>query len=386
MPARIHRDTAYTYHVTNNARRHNLGVLGGTVAAGMGAWNNYNKRKAIKNSKGKRNRRTTRPGYRRVTTGGKFRRRGGQASQMQSDAGSSGLKRVFKTRKRWMKGFKKILAPQVLNSIAQTNVTTVVSRQKPQHLLAYYGSTGTTVALCSNSDLTDCQKILGATEPTPATQGSAGNTTANTRKMMLTRLSAKYRLKNQTSVPITVTLYDCVARRDMQAGGLEPVNVWNLGMTEEAVGITGANANANTQLEQFPGATPFQSQLFCQTWKVARKSKFVLHPGSEHNHFITIKPGGLISNDYISRFLYLRGLSTVVMAVVEGGVIQDTTTPFNISTSSAELDCICETRYSFTAMEKSRTAFTQYSLLPSTVTTEGTILEDTDAVSTAARV
>lgn len=290
----------------------------------------------------------------------------------------------FKGKKRGgTKGFKKILAPQVLNAVIQGRITSVVSQQTPTDVQLYNGATAQTPFLCGSVDLTDCQSILGATEPTAATQGAAGNGTAATRRMWLQSIDCKITFKNQTNTPVDVVLYDCVARRDGQSTS-SPYFAWTGGLVDENVAVVPGNANALSA--RFPGAKPFQSQLFCQEYNVRRTAKFVLGAGSNHIHTISIKPKYLISNERVRNFNFFKGLSTSLLAVVKGGVVQDTTTPFNVAYGSAEVDYISEVQYKFSAFERSRTAYTQYSSLPATLTVQGTILEDTDVVAAVATV
>lgn len=304
---------------------------------------------------------------------------------MQSDAGVSGFSMRFRPRNKFLKGFKKILAPQIINSVTQGNVRVPVSRQTAILLNAYTGAAAATPYLCGSVDLADCQAVLGATEPSPATQTSPNNTTSFTRRMMMQAIRAKYTLKNATNTPIEITLYDVTSRRDQQSLTLSPITSWDNGLVDQSITIPGVTPQ-NPLNSSFPGAKPFQSQNFCQTWKVKRVSHFVLGAGSTHQHYVTIKPGGLINNEYCRQFAALKGLTTAVMAVVKGSVAQDTTTPFNVSFAPCELDFVCETSYRFTAMEKSRTGFTQFSSLPATMTTPSTVLEDSDIVQTVVTV
>lgn len=301
----------------------------------------------------------------------------------QSDVGSSSFKRVFRTKSKFLRGYKKVLAPQIIRSIVQTRITAAASVQAVANVNAYVGTAGAAlVTLVGGADMQDCQLVLQGTEP--ATQNTPQANSGRTRRMLLEYCRAKYRIKNQTNMPVKITLYNCIARRDQgAAANASPPTAWTDGLLNEFMPLVG---NANILSNTIPGATPFESQRFCQEWKVGKVTTIMLHPGSEHVHYVTIKPGGLLNNEYLRLYQYYKGLSQILMAVVEGGIVQDTTLPYNITTGSAEVDFLCETEYRFTAMERARSAMTQFSLLPATVTVQGTILQDTDAVSAAAMV
>lgn len=305
----------------------------------------------------------------------------GSQTGVASDTGMSFVKRHFRTKKRFMRGLRKILAPQFLQSVCQTRISTPIGTQGVFDVQAYTGSgagTSTGPVLLGQQDTRDMQSILGLFET------SAGST-ANTRRMMVKSAVANYRIRSATNMPIKITLYDCWYRRDRQGTLLLPSQAWANGLLNENVTILG-NPNNNSQGNTFAGATPFQSQLFCQVFKVAKVTKFTLHAGSEHMHRVSIKPGGTLSQEYTSNWFAYKGLSYVLMAVIEGPVIQDSTAPFNVSYGIAEADIICETKYNFTALERSRTGYTQYSTLPLSLTTPQGVTEDTDLVTPVAVV
>lgn len=289
----------------------------------------------------------------------------------------------FRSNGVFSKGFKKLLAPQILNSVTAGRISSAVARQGVDLLSTYSGIGGTlSKYLVGNFDLGDCQNILSATEPSPATQTAGTNTTGLTRRMKLMKATAKYTLKNQTNIPIEVTLYDCTARRDTTSLTLNPLDAWNNGVTDQAVAFGSTVNLANVQQSNYPGARPFQSQTFCQTWKVKKTTNFVLHPGSEHIHRISIEPGGLLNNEYTRNFAALKGLTTTVLCVIKGGVVHDAATVTNVSYSTSVLDYVCEAQYRFTSLERSRTAYAQYNNLATiAAAAQATIIEDTDAAT-----
>lgn len=291
-----------------------------------------------------------------------------------------------------MRLFKKILAPQVVNSVSQGSIQAATARQVVQLMNLTNTNSGNTgdAFLLSTADLQEMARVVSAFDPTGTLVG--GNTSANTRRLMVNSVKTCITMKNMSNVPLTITLYDLQPRKDGGGIGATPYDgynpgaAWTLGLQEQAVSI---GTNQNNLYEQFPGATPYQSVRFCQTWIIKRKSKFMLHPGSNHKHYITIKPGYMFNVAGFTAQAWMRYMTTCVMAVVEGGVVHQTAGPTisPVTLSPGLLDYVSETQYKFTAMEKSRTAYTQYSdlnTLPSA--TQATIVEDTDTVGTYAQV
>lgn len=309
----------------------------------------------------------------------------------QSDAGQSGC--VVKSRGRRQllpKGMKRILAPQVLNSTNSGTMLTIANRQFVTLLRAYVGSQNlSSPYLMAYQDNLDMQYSLSASEFVPT--GTAATNNYLTRKYMVKSIRAKYTMKNQTTTPIEVTLYDVVARRDSTVDtNRGPDSLWSFGVSDEAVNLPGpgggpAIANpSNAQTSSFPGAKPWQSQYFNQYWKVKKTTKFVLHPGSNHIHYITVAPKYPMNYELMKDLAIVRGLTTTLMAVIKGGVAQDSTVTGAVGSSAAELAYTTEIQYQFFAMEKSRTAYTQYNGF--TGNASRTILEDTDAVTTVTQV
>jgi len=191
-------------------------------------------------------------------------------------------------------------------------------------------------------------------------------------------------MKNMTTSPIVVTLYDCVAKRDQTPSGstITPTSAWNDGLSNEQTGLP---QNSNGLQANFPGARPYASQKFCQWWTVKRSFNFVLAAGSTHTHYVSVVPGGMFNAELTNNLYFMHGLTTCVMAVIHGTVAQDPGTPFNVGYHAATMDVVAETHYTVKAMEKSRTGYTQFSTLP-LAGTSTVVAEDTDVVQTAAAV
>lgn len=85
----------------------------------------------------------------------------------------------------------------------------------------------------------------------PALPGTFPNGLA-TRKYMVDYASATHVVKNTTTVPVTVWIYDITPRND-SAGAL-PIAAWQGGITEQAVTLPNSdNVTTNTMV----GSTPF---------------------------------------------------------------------------------------------------------------------------------
>lgn len=96
-------------------------------------------------------------------------------------------------------------------------------------------------------------------------------------KVILKDYSLNINFTNQSNANIKVMLYDFIARRDMYNSGgevaLNPLVAWN----NESSLCAGYN---NAQY----GATPFDSQLLCKTWKCIGSQEYRLSEGETGEH------------------------------------------------------------------------------------------------------
>lgn len=210
-----------------------------------------------------------------------------------------------------------------------------------------------------------------------ATIPTAAQAVYQTEKFLVETIHANYRFKNQSNLPQTVTFYDIAPRRDHELTGLTPLGCWSGGLSRANVALAGSKTVTPTTLN----ATPFQSELFVFNWKVLRVNKFVLDPGAEHIHYVNLKINKVFSFEYHQYYKAFAHKSYFPMVVVSGGMVQDTSSPFNVSTGGGEVDFICTVKYKFRQLSRARKVITNYHTLPASMTVQGTVLEDTDAVA-----
>lgn len=276
------------------------------------------------------------------------------------------------------------VAPQIMNTVTMGRITSSVSRQEPEEFTLTLDRLRNPIRalLTGTGDVEAMHEVLRGTEVVPAQQGSAGNSTAYTRRMMVESVHCKIRMKNHTNAQIDVVLYDIVPKKDeaRDVSGTLPSARWTTGIGHERVDLGGTTDNA--QVDLLPGATPFQSQYFCQYYTVKKVTRFVLHAGSEHHHIIKILPKYLMNRTGTVDLRLMRGLSTYCMAVIKGPIAHDAGgAPVRVTYAPCVMDYVCETQYKFRSMEKNVTGYSQYTMLPDTMPSPQTVLEDEDTVA-----
>jgi len=107
-----------------------------------------------------------------------------------------------------------------------------------------------------------------------------------TQNFMVGTLSQETNITNSSNIYWQMTIYDYVARRDttILTGTFDlksPLHMWAQGLSYTQ--LAGADP-ASAQYPYSVKATPFQSQLFCQYYKVVKTHQIWLGPGATHTH------------------------------------------------------------------------------------------------------
>jgi hypothetical protein len=154
---------------------------------------------------------------------------------------------------------------------------------------------------------------------------------------------------NATNYPVILWIYDCVPRKDIATGMTKiatPVTAWGYGYANE--GGTGSDQSSAVF------ATPFESKLFCENYKVINVKKILMGGGDLHEHrVVNIQKNWIDSARYTDQggtatITYLRNYTVMTFAVVSGTPIHDAsnpTTQANVTTGPAHIDYVCKKEY-----------------------------------------
>lgn len=292
------------------------------------------------------------------------------------------------------RSFHKVFAVQRINSITDTTVVGVRNRQSVQMLNQFSvsptqsspyiylgGSTN------QQRDMLQADLMLRYLDPAYSGPVVVDQDLTLQRKWMSLGVRVLHRIKNQHNFPVKVTLYDIMARRDLsdegqttpdQLGDESPPELWERGIEAKNVGVGSLIDQA------FPGSTPYQSELFCRFWQVGKKTTFMLHPGSEHHHRVSVTPAYMFNVADFRVTAAKRGLTMGVMCVLEGGIGTDATLNSEAQLSLGKLAVITQYTHRFQCYERSRPTIQQFLGLTEGEQQIQAILEDTDIVAAAA--
>lgn len=241
---------------------------------------------------------------------------------------------------------------------------------------------------CNN----DLQRIWASIQslfvtPNPTTGvpvAGNGPTTNQSFRYVLESAISMLHLANTSATPLNVELYDVVAKRDSPAVAfdlsgnlitnsglsrsfkiLDPSVAWFFGMNNQntqATGFLGAPGLVTEKPDPGNlGATPYQSKLFKDYFKVVRKTNLSIPIGGQHKHYVDLKPNRVIDGDMMTQNAIYKGLSFFTLIVVSG--VPVTACPGNgslpgiggdVSTSAVSLSVIQNVKYKWTWTEDSR--------------------------------
>lgn len=209
-------------------------------------------------------------------------------------------------------------------------------------------------------------------------------------------VKSKITFKNQTTSPVHVVLYDCVAKRDGSIGPAE--SFIHMQDTEyfSALDSTPTTAITNDKVYT-PGVTPLSSRSFTQRWRLAKQTRRILQPGEEHVHTVFLNMNWWVNRplDFENNF-YRAGRSYALLAVLRGSMTHDSSVAhgsildaapnavtesvdYKVTYGSARLDAITETTYCFAGYFKNMTQRTTLAVLPTVPAANQAAVDDEPA-------
>jgi len=182
-------------------------------------------------------------------------------------------------------------------------------------------------------------------------------TATDTQNFMVGALHQETVISNTSNIYWQMTIYDYVARQDTTVNpdamttdlGQVPLAFWQLGLKQQTNGAT------QTLFPWTVNATPFNSTLFCQYYKIIKSTKVMVGPGATHTH---IMKNNVNKVYYPSRFGVstgnLRGLTAGSIYVCVGQPVEATNTAPSVTypVTTGIIDGTVVTKIKCTASQK----------------------------------
>lgn len=200
----------------------------------------------------------------------------------------------------------------------------------------------------------------------PATNigGVGGSQSVNNLSPYMAKANHCLTLTNFENAACTVTIMDCVAKRDTSDG---PEWCWLKGLQ-----LQGESTDPGNSAAIYPvGSSPYQSKAFQETWKVQNTTQLQFRPGETHKHFIDVEPNMLVSNSRLRQInptgvTYLGGVSRVTMVIFEG-VLAGGVSSGAVTTAPISFGAMWNRTYNtYGNMQKNRINFKAVNQLPIT--------------------
>lgn len=302
------------------------------------------------------------------------RKRKSAAGKAETDSGFSRF-RLIRGKPKLSKRMRRLVAKHHLNSVITSHADVpFVNQQLASNVDTFYDGTPKVAALTAY-DLEQMFINLESEITVPVTSN-----VATTRRLIVNFVKLKYTIRNQTNMPIRVTLYDCVARRDTIATNIlashRPADLW--GYITEEENTTLGNVRKDTS---FLGMTPFEGEKFVNYWKIGKRTVFMLHPGSNHVHYVKIRPGMIFNRTFTAAAGMIHGYTYAPLLVLAGPLVHDSVLKGQPVVGTARVDIMCEYHAEFQAVERSATTVTEWQSLGAITNVAQGILEDVDAVA-----
>lgn len=191
---------------------------------------------------------------------------------------------------------------------------------------------------------------------------TAFGTPGRTTNYAIESVQSKFFITNQESVPVIVTIYDVISRRDDLLG---PATAFPFGLKDES------NATS-TGIDI--GATPFNSQLFTAKYKVLKQNEILMPCGTVHEHNVYVQPNKIFKSELLTNAdQSLGGITMYTLIVVKGTPVDDAS--HNVGTSAATINVVYTKNIRYTWSSDTTTTYTYNNNLPTFVGSEFTINE-----------
>lgn len=163
-------------------------------------------------------------------------------------------------------------------------------------------------------------KQLAATVP-----GGAGDTQPNLKRFIVENVQTELTLTNQSNAAAEIEIYDIVCRRDVDAswtittGGNTYIAAGQPSSYVEIGCDIASGALPTSGQEQIIGASPYDSQLFKDYFRVVRKTHVMLLSGGTHRHSAQHMVNGIVETALLNdNTAMLKGLTIGSMLCVRG--------------------------------------------------------------------
>jgi len=257
---------------------------------------------------------------------------------------------------------------KLLKTVGAPNMYT---SQRVGQTIGAYGFQASSLVPHISVDLLKIQAgNLGLNTGTVATSGSG--------RYVMDSYQSELMLTNATNSACEVEIYDIACKRDLLVeneefiggaisdyypwnGLIGPIDAWRLGLAI----ANGANPASASDYHNYFGASPFDSQIFKNYFKVLKRTNVQMPCGASHSHWNFAKPNRVVEQSLYndSKTFAKAGLTFFTMWVVKGYPINANGETVTATTSEVQLNYVNAVRTKYTrVLDSSQTCVTTDSL------------------------
>lgn len=137
-------------------------------------------------------------------------------------------------------------------------------------------------------------------------------------KVLIKNLQHTLYITNQTDGFASLTLYDCIPRRDTESGPVTALRDGNRVLQDNGP-TTGNSAIAAFEPDNRLGCDPYGTPQFMSKWKIVNQRTIIMCPGQVHRHTLNFNCNKMMNTNLLEGDnFYLRGWSAVTMMKLHG--------------------------------------------------------------------
>lgn len=199
-----------------------------------------------------------------------------------------------------------------------------------------------------NTDLRNIRQLINSSSAAPI-------------RYVLENYMNEMTMTNTTNASCEVEIYDLTLKKDLlvQFAYEEAANTYVVNGSPEAYWEVGTRLMSGQADAVSPpnstvlGASPFDSQLFKDYFKVQKRTRVMLSQGASHRHFVTLNVNKVIDDAFVQtsqQIIGHKGITVYTMLVVRGfpqttGNVED---PGVSTTCPCQLAIVNQQRYKYT--------------------------------------
>lgn len=176
---------------------------------------------------------------------------------------------------------------------------------------------------------------------------NASSTGVAPKRYLLESIVGEFMMTNSSLATQYVDIYDVVRKRDCGANTYSgtPLAAWEKGVSDQSSAPPDMTAWKNIN------SLPTDSKLFCDYFRVIKRTHIGLSAGATHRHSVLLRPNRIVDTALLNEANGdLKGFAVYTMVVINGqpASIPSEVGPATVTTATTALDIVWSARFKYT--------------------------------------